>query len=95
MIEGELERSDEDLGHGSPVSPTSRPVATAGANAADFGLFGSTDQKSRENYVWLVRTQAERRGIGWAYWDDGGQFKAMDPRTATWNEGLRRALLDK
>jgi endoglucanase len=61
----------------------------------EFGAIDVADQKSRENYVWLVRTQAERRGIGWAYWDDGGQFKAMDPRTATWNEGLRRALLDK
>ena len=32
--------------------------------------------------------------MGWAYWDDGGMFKAMDPKTGTWNEGLRRALLE-
>jgi len=42
-----------------------------------------------------VRTEAERRGIGWCYWDDGGSFKVRDTRTGTWNEGLRRALLDK
>jgi hypothetical protein len=41
-IEGEPERSEQELGHGLPVSPTSRPVAIDGPNAADFGLFGST-----------------------------------------------------
>ncbi|MBN1610400.1 MAG: glycoside hydrolase family 5 protein [Polyangiaceae bacterium] len=61
----------------------------------EFGAIDAADPTSRENYVWLVRTEAERRGIGWAYWDDGGRFKAMDVRTGTWNEGLRRALLDQ
>jgi hypothetical protein len=44
-----------------------------------------------------VRTEAERRGFGWAYWDDGGRFKVMNPFSEgqVWNEGLRRALLDK
>jgi endoglucanase len=60
----------------------------------EFGAIAIADAQSRENYVWLVRTEAERRGIGWAYWDDGGMFKAMDPKTGTWNEGLRRALVD-
>jgi hypothetical protein len=35
-------------------------------------------RESRENYVWLGRTEAERRGVGWAYWDDGGSFKIMN-----------------
>ncbi len=60
----------------------------------EFGAISFADQQSRENYLWLVRTEAERRGIGWAYWDDGGNFKVMDTRTGSWNEGLRRALLD-
>lgn len=60
----------------------------------EFAAIDGADQQSRENYVWLVRTEAERRGIGWAYWDDGGRFKVMDPKTGKWNEGLRRALLD-
>jgi endoglucanase len=61
----------------------------------EFGAIDHADAQSRENYVWLVRTEAERRGMGWAYWDDGGSFKAMNPAGGTWNEGLRRALVDK
>ena len=60
----------------------------------EFGAIQFAEAQSRENYVWLVRTEAERRGIGWAYWDDGGAFKAMNTQQGTWNEGLRRALLD-
>lgn len=60
----------------------------------EFGAIDNADQQSRENYVWLVRTEAERRGIGWAYWDDGGGFKAMNVTAGNWNEGLRKALLD-
>jgi endoglucanase len=61
----------------------------------EFGAIDVADEQSRENYLWLVRSEAERRGIGWAYWDDGGKFKLMDVRTGRWNERLRRALLDR
>jgi endoglucanase len=61
----------------------------------EFGAIEFADAQSRENYVWLVRTEAERRGFGWAYWDDGGSFKAMNPFAGTWNESLKKALLDK
>ena len=61
----------------------------------EFGAIENADAQSRENYVWLVRTEAERRGFGWAYWDDGGAFKAMNPVAGQWNEGLKKALLDK
>ena len=64
------------------------------AYLGEFGAIDFADAQSRENYVWLVRTEAERRGIGWCYWDDGGRFKAMDTRAGTWNEELRRALLE-
>jgi endoglucanase len=60
----------------------------------EFGAIRGADEQSRQNYVWLVRTEAERRGMGWAYWDDGGKFAAMNPRNGTWNDGLRRALLE-
>ena len=60
----------------------------------EFGAIDFADRRSRENYVWLVRTEAERRGIGWAYWDDGSKFRAMNVKTRTWHEGLRRALLE-
>jgi endoglucanase len=61
----------------------------------EFGANDIADAQSRENYVWLVRTEAERRGVGWAYWDDGGSFKIMNVSNGTWNESLRKALLDR
>lgn len=60
----------------------------------EFGANDIADAQSRENYLWLVRTEAERRGIGWAYWDDGGSFKIMNVPNGTWNESLKKALLD-
>ncbi len=64
------------------------------AYLGEFGAIDGADEQSRYNYVWLVRTEAERRGMGWAYWDDGGRFKAMNPHDGSWNETLRRALLE-
>lgn len=61
----------------------------------EFGANEIADAQSRENYLWLVRTEAERRGVGWAYWDDGGSFKIMNVANGTWNESLRKALFDK
>ena len=60
----------------------------------EFGAISFADDQSRENYVWLVRTEAERRGMGWAYWDDGGNFQAMNTKAGTWDESLKRALLE-
>ena len=60
----------------------------------EFGALDSADPKSRENWVHLVRTEAERRNIGWAYWDDGGRFKAMDVSHGSWLPNLKRALFD-
>jgi endoglucanase len=60
----------------------------------EFGAIDVADPQSRANYVWLVRTEAERRGIGWALWDDGGKFKAMDAQQGTWNRSLHGALFE-
>ena len=42
VVEGELERSEEELGHVQPVSLTCRPGAIDGQFGWDFELFGST-----------------------------------------------------
>jgi endoglucanase len=60
----------------------------------EFGAIDQADAQSRANYTWLIRTEAERRGMGWAYWDDGGGFRAMNTTTGTWNDKLKRALLE-
>lgn len=58
----------------------------------EFGAIDIADETSRENYVRLVRREAERRGIPWAIWDDGGRNMAMNVRTQTWVGPIERAL---
>ena len=41
----------------------------------------------------LVRAEAERLGIGWAYWDFATDFGAFDLARDRWRAPLRRALL--
>lgn len=60
----------------------------------EFGVIDKADAKSRENYVRLIREEAERRDIGWAYWDDGGSFEAMRIEEGDWLPYLKSALLD-
>ena len=60
----------------------------------EFGAGDRADLASRVAWTRLVRREAERNGIGWAYWDDGGSFKAYDQKARTWNAELRAALLE-
>jgi endoglucanase len=60
----------------------------------EFGAADKGDMASRTAWTRAVRREAERRGIGWAYWDDGGSFKAYDQKLGTWNRELRAALLE-
>jgi len=61
----------------------------------EFAVIDHADRKSRENWVRLVRQEAERRDIGWAYWDDGGKMKAMDVVDSSWIGYLKSALFDR
>lgn len=58
----------------------------------EFAAVDGADPSSRSNYVRAVRTEAERRGMPWAYWDDGGHNKMMDPATGTVNQSLYDAM---
>jgi endoglucanase len=60
----------------------------------EFGTIDNADAKSREAWTRMTRVEAERRGFGWAYWDDGGGFKAYDRARRSWVPYLRSALLD-
>ena len=60
----------------------------------EFGAYEAADLKSRAEYARLVRDAAERRGIGWAYWEFASNFGIYSPKTGQWVEPLRRALLD-
>lgn len=69
------------------VKKTGRPVMMG-----EFGAINKADEASRERWYRLVRQQAERRGIPWTVWDDGGRFQLMNVQTGEWNVPLARAL---
>jgi endoglucanase len=60
----------------------------------EFGAYNAADMASRETYTRLMRDEAERRGIGWAYWEFASEFGVYSPETGAWVEPIRRALLD-
>lgn len=62
----------------------------------EFGSIARADVKSRARWTSMARTEAEKRGFGWAYWDFCRSFKA---RTACgpggrWIPEIKAALLD-
>jgi endoglucanase len=60
----------------------------------EFGAVDKIDEVSRETYIRMVRTEAERRGLGWAYWDDGGMNRGMNVHTGEWVPVIQRALFN-
>jgi endoglucanase len=60
----------------------------------EFAVIDRADPRSREAWTRATRVEAQRRGFGWAYWDDGGSFKAYDRTTRTWIPYLKSALLE-
>jgi len=59
----------------------------------EFGAGDPIDPASRARWTRLVREEAEKQGIGWAYWDDAGRFKIFDRKTGVWNPELVAALM--
>jgi endoglucanase len=60
----------------------------------EFGAGDKADLASRVRWTRAVRHEAERRGIGWAWWHDGGAFKVYDEKARSWIPELRAALVE-
>jgi len=60
----------------------------------EFAALDTVDPTSRDTWLRLVRTEAERRHIGWAYWDDGGHNQALDVAHGSWLPALKHALFE-
>jgi len=60
----------------------------------EFGVADNADPQSRQNWLHLIKTEAEKRHIGWALWDDGGRFHAMNVQDGTWVEPVRKGLFE-
>ena len=62
----------------------------------EFGAIIHADLASRARWTRLVRTEAEKRGFGWAYWDFCQGFAAFTPcgPEGRWVPEIKAALLD-
>ncbi|MBN2714528.1 MAG: glycoside hydrolase family 5 protein [Deltaproteobacteria bacterium] len=60
----------------------------------EFGAIDFADARSRTIFLKMVRKESERRGIGWAYWDDGGHNRAVDLMDETWVKPVADALFE-
>ncbi|HEY0469964.1 MAG TPA: glycoside hydrolase family 5 protein [Polyangiaceae bacterium] len=60
----------------------------------EFGVTDNADPQSREEWLRIVRKEAEKRKIGWALWDDGGKFRAMNVTTGTWVAPIHAGLFE-
>jgi len=58
----------------------------------EFGAIDKAPSDSRARYAENVRLAAERRNIGWCYWEWGTGFAAYDLTTERWRSGMKRAL---
>ena len=60
----------------------------------EFGVADNADPNSRESWLRSVRQEAEKRHIGWALWDDGGRFRALNVQQGTWVAPIRAGLFE-
>jgi endoglucanase len=63
-----------------------------------LGEFGAYDKSGtpldlRVAWTSAVRSEAERRGFGWAYWQFEGDFVVWDMPNQRWVEPIRKALI--
>ena len=59
----------------------------------EFGTHDQADLGSRRSWTAFVRSQAERLGLAWCYWDFGTDFGAWDPDRNAWRTPILDALL--
>jgi endoglucanase len=59
----------------------------------EFGVVEHADMAARAAWTALVRSEAERLGMRWAYWDFATDFGAYDLDRSRWRAPLAEALL--
>lgn len=59
----------------------------------EFGAYSQADQASRVRWTDFVRSEAERHGFGWAYWEFASDFGVYDPAANVWRDELLKALI--
>jgi endoglucanase len=59
----------------------------------EFGAYSRADMASRVRWTEYVRSEAERHGFAWAYWEFAADFGIYDPEAKVWREELLTALI--
>lgn len=59
----------------------------------EFGAYNKADMASRVIFTRLMRDEAEKRTMSWAYWEFGAGFGVYDPVAKVWRAELKNALL--
>lgn len=59
----------------------------------EFGVYGKADMASRAKWTAFVRSEAEKRGISWAYWEFCAGFGVYDSTQGKWRRELLNSLI--
>ncbi len=59
----------------------------------EFGVFGKADSAKRARWTSFVRTEAEKRGFSWGYWEFGSGFGLYDRKAERWNTEVLKSLI--
>ena len=59
----------------------------------EFGAYSKADMESRVRWTEFVRSEAERHGFAWAYWEFASGFGVYDPDAQVWRADLLKALI--
>lgn len=59
----------------------------------EFGAYSKAAMDSRVRWTEFVRSEAEKRGFSWAYWEFCSGFGVYDPNQNSWRTELLQALI--
>lgn len=59
----------------------------------EFGAYSKAPQDSRIRWTEYVRSEAERHGFAWSYWEMASGFGVYDPNAKAWRDDLLKALI--
>jgi endoglucanase len=60
----------------------------------EFGAYSKADMDSRVLWTNFVRSEIEKRGFSWAYWEFGAGFGIYDREAKAWREELKDTLIE-
>ncbi len=83
----------EITGHFDSVADWAKRHGNVRILLGEFGVYNLAPQDSRVRWTEFMRSEAERHGFAWAYWEFGAGFGAYDPNVNAWREDLLRALI--